>query len=117
LRRVVVSSFFPEILLRIRALDREVPLGFIADQRARLASWSSLPIQCVMPHHRLTTEEFIEAAHTRGVKACVWTVNESEAMRRFAEWGADAIISDNTELLVRTLGRSRSGTGSRAPEA
>ena len=26
-------------------------------------------------------------------------------MIRFADWGVDAIISDDTELLVRTLGR------------
>ena len=30
----------------------------------------------------------------------VWTVNRAERMREFAEWGVDAIISDETELLV-----------------
>jgi glycerophosphoryl diester phosphodiesterase len=33
----------------------------------------------------------------------VWTVNRSERMREFSEWGVDAIISDETELLVSTL--------------
>ena len=33
----------------------------------------------------------------------VWTVNDPEAMLRLAAWGVDGIISDDTELLVRTL--------------
>jgi glycerophosphoryl diester phosphodiesterase len=33
----------------------------------------------------------------------VWTVNRAERMRDFDAWGADAIISDETELLVRSL--------------
>jgi glycerophosphoryl diester phosphodiesterase len=33
----------------------------------------------------------------------LWTVNLEERMREFAEWGVDAIISDETELLVTSL--------------
>ena len=32
-----------------------------------------------------------------------WTVNRAEDMRRFAEWGVDSIISDDTELMVRSF--------------
>jgi glycerophosphoryl diester phosphodiesterase len=32
-----------------------------------------------------------------------WTVNRADEMHKVAEWGMDAIISDDTELLVRTL--------------
>jgi glycerophosphoryl diester phosphodiesterase len=33
----------------------------------------------------------------------VWAVNRAEQMREFAAWGVDAVISDETELLVRSL--------------
>jgi len=33
-----------------------------------------------------------------------WTVNDPRQMLRAAEMGVDAIISDDTQLLVRTLG-------------
>ena len=33
----------------------------------------------------------------------VWTVNRASRMREFAGWGVDAIISDETELLTRSL--------------
>lgn len=33
----------------------------------------------------------------------VWTVNRAARMRDLAQWGVDAIISDETELMVRSL--------------
>jgi glycerophosphoryl diester phosphodiesterase len=33
----------------------------------------------------------------------VWTVNRDQSMRELAGWGVDAIISDETESLVRSL--------------
>jgi len=102
----VVSSFFPEILLQLRARDPEVPLGLIADRQAQLSRWRELPVQYVIPHYKLATPQLIEAVQAAQRKIFVWTVNEKEAMLQFATWGVDAIISDDTELLVRTLRES-----------
>jgi glycerophosphoryl diester phosphodiesterase len=33
----------------------------------------------------------------------VWTVNRPDEMLFMSDWGVDAIISDDTELLVRSL--------------
>jgi len=33
----------------------------------------------------------------------VWTVNREDRMRRFAELGVDAVISDQTELAAQVL--------------
>ena len=102
----VVSSFFPEILLQLRARDPEIPLGLIADRQAQLSRWRELPVQYVIPHYKLATPQLIEAVQAAQRKIFVWTVNEKEAMLQFAAWGVDAIISDDTELLVRTLRES-----------
>ena len=102
----VVSSFFPEILLQLRARDPEVPLGLIADRQAQLSRWRELPVQYVIPHYKLATQQLIEVVQAAQRQIFVWTVNEKEAMLQFATWGVDAIISDDTELLVRTLRES-----------
>ena len=115
-RGFVVSSFFAEVLLELRSRNASIPLGLIADRRHELVRWKDLPVQWVIPHYRLTTKELIGEIHSAGKKAGVWTVNEPEAMRRFADWGADAIISDNTQLLVATLNNREVGSGSRASE-
>ena len=105
-RGFVVSSFFPEILLELRARSASTPLGLIADHSAHLARWRELPVEYVISHHRLTTAKLIEDVHGRGRKLLVWTVNDRNAMRQFAAWKADGIISDDTESLVRTLRKS-----------
>jgi glycerophosphoryl diester phosphodiesterase len=102
-RGFVISSFLPETLLEFRARNPSMPLGLIADRSAELARWRELPVEYVMPHHRLTTRKLIEDVHAVGRKLFVWTVNNENSMRQFATWEADGIISDDTQLLVQTV--------------
>lgn len=96
----VVSSFLPEVLTTLHELESGISLGFIYDRHRTSVSF---PLDFVIPHHRLVTRELIEETHASGEKIITWTVNREADMRRFAEWGVDAIISGDTELLVRTL--------------
>ena len=102
----VVSSFLPAVLHEINTRDAAVPLGIICDQREQLARWCQLPITHVIPYHSLVSRELVDEVHKAGKQVFVWTVNRVEDMVRLANWGADAIISDETELLVRTLGET-----------
>jgi len=103
-RGFVVSSFKPGALMRVRHVDASIPLGLICDTRAQLAIWDTLPVSAVIPHFKLVTRELVLALHAAGKQVLVWTVNESARMRELTEWGVDGLISDETELLVRTLG-------------
>jgi glycerophosphoryl diester phosphodiesterase len=102
-RGFVVSSFQPEILVALHAVDDTLPLGLISDRKTDLEVWRELPIQFVIPHHSLVTNDLTENLHRAGKKVFVWTVNDRAAMLQFAEWGVDGLISDDTELLVRTF--------------
>jgi len=100
-RGYVVSSFLPEAVSAVGG--RGLVTGFICDRQRELAGWPTLPCQYVMPHHRLVDRELVEEIHAGGRKVFVWTVNDERQMRRLAEWGVDAIISDDTALLARTF--------------
>ena len=104
--RSLVSSFLPEALLRYRELDAETPLGLICKSRAQLALWSALPLAAVFLHRRLVSPPLVTELHDAGKTVFAWTVNHSREMRRFAEWGVDGLISDDTRLLVQTFERS-----------
>ncbi len=99
----VVSSFLPEVLTAIYDHDASVPLGFLCDTADQLSGWRQSPAEWVIPQFKLVDGELIEAVHAAGKKIMVWTVNRAERIREMAECGADAIISDETELLVRSL--------------
>lgn len=99
----VVSSFHPEVLVAMGLQRARVPLGYICDRAYALVAWPKLPIQYVMPRLDLVTKQRLDKLHNAGKKVFVWTVNEPKDMLRLAEAGADGIISDDTELLARTV--------------
>jgi glycerophosphoryl diester phosphodiesterase len=104
-RGYVVSSFLPEVLHSLHALDPKIPLGFILDRDDRLSLWSELPIEFIIPHYALVAEELIESVHTAGKRLFVWTVNTESRLLQLANWGVDGVISDDTRQLSRVLGR------------
>ena len=102
-RGFVVSSFLPEVLQAIHALNPGIPLGLICETSAQLRAWSRLPVEYVIPHYKLADEALIRQFKAAGKKILVWTVNARADMQRFSNYGVDGIISDNTGLLCRTL--------------
>lgn len=99
----VVSSFLPDVLASVRKLDASIPLGFLCDTRDQLRGWRESSAEWVIPHFKLADEKLVESVHAAGKKIMVWTVNSAARMRGFAAQGVDAIISDETELMVRSL--------------
>ncbi|HVO81166.1 MAG TPA: glycerophosphodiester phosphodiesterase [Terriglobales bacterium] len=102
-RGYVVSSFLRTVLLELKARSALVPLGLICERKSQLRLWSALPIDYVIAHQSLVDRKLVDDVHAAGRKVFVWTVNDAKSMQRFTAWGVDAIISDNSELLVRTL--------------
>ena len=50
-------------------------------------------------------EALITAAHAEDRRVVAWTVNDAALMRRLADWGIDAICTDDVALARGTLGR------------
>jgi glycerophosphoryl diester phosphodiesterase len=99
----VVSSFLPDVVMELEARSAAVSIGIICETPAQLGRWRDLPVDYVIPHQSLATWSLVQDVHHAGLRIVVWTVNDPEAMVRIADWGVDGIISDDTELLVRTL--------------
>jgi glycerophosphoryl diester phosphodiesterase len=99
----VVSSFLPDVVMTLEARSASVLIGLICETPDQLALWHDLPVDYVIPHYSLVDRTLVEIIQRAGLKIMVWTVNDREDMRRFAELGVDGMISDDTELLVRTL--------------
>jgi glycerophosphoryl diester phosphodiesterase len=102
-RGFVVSSFQPGALKSVHALDATIPLGLICESKTQLRLWNELPVEYVIPQQELVESELVRKIKGAGKKILVWTVNDPADMKRFAEYGVDGIISDDTSLLCRTL--------------
>ena len=103
-RDYVVSSFLPEVVLELKARRAAVPVGIICRKASQLMGWRKLPVDYIIAHKSLVTRRLVQLVHGVGRKIFAWTVNDKTSMLRLAGWGVDAIISDNTPLLLRTLG-------------
>jgi glycerophosphoryl diester phosphodiesterase len=102
-KNFVVSSFLPAVLREVHRLDASLPLGLICETAAQLRSWRDLPLTYVIPYHALATTDLIDNVHGASGKILVWTVNTTAAMKRFASWGVDGIISDYPKRLTATF--------------
>lgn len=99
----VVSSFLPEVIQGLHALDVAIPLGLICETRVELSRWRELPVEYVIPPFALVRRDLIADIKAAGKKILVWTVNLPADMERFSQWGVDGIISDNPRLLADTF--------------
>jgi glycerophosphoryl diester phosphodiesterase len=103
-RGVVVSSFLPQVLRDMHAIDQSVPLGLICETRQQLQLWSELPVDYVIVRYSLAGQRMIREIQDAGKNIFVWTVNSRITTKKFAEWGVDGIISDDARMLKGTLG-------------
>jgi glycerophosphoryl diester phosphodiesterase len=101
----VISSFIPAVLEAAYARGQGLPLALICETRQQLGRWQTLPLVAVAVQYGLASPALIDELHLAGKKILVWTVNRAPEMQRFAELGVDALISDDTQLLARTLHR------------
>jgi len=51
----------------------------------------------------LVTPRFLRAAHARGVRVDVWTINQADEMRRLLDLGVDVIMTDRPGMLAEVL--------------
>lgn len=98
----VVSSFLPDVLSAVHDLEAGISLGFLCERNNQVPP-PELPIAWVIPNVELASRQRVDEVHAAGRKIMVWTVNGAAKMRQLAAWGVDAIISDETELLVRSV--------------
>ena len=103
-RGYFISSFLPDVVRKLHALDPSLALGTLSQSRWQLRRWQRMPAQYVVPYYRLLSRRLVEEVHAAGKKVVTWTVNKPKQMLRAAELGVDGIISDDTVLLRNTLG-------------
>jgi glycerophosphoryl diester phosphodiesterase len=107
-QRFMVSSFKPEALIALYELKPEFPLGLICKTEQQLSVWGQVPLDILIAHSSLVTEELRSLTRNAGKQLFVWTINRQGDMRHFADMGVDGIISDDTALLARTFGQAKS---------
>lgn len=105
---VWVSSFDPLMLAGLRALLPTLPCGLLFGREQLkyrpLAVARAFGFFALHPERSLVTAALVDAAHARGQRVNVWTVNEATEARALAALGVDALITDRPGELRAALG-------------
>jgi glycerophosphoryl diester phosphodiesterase len=127
LERTLVSSQYMRSLVKIRALEPDLRLGWSVPRARRdytksvlwlLPALSALAfmrrrlpglaaghvgegrVDAVMAHYRLATPKLVQAVHGAGGELYVWTVDDAEQIKQFEAMGADAVITNDPRLFA-----------------
>ncbi|MCW5959499.1 MAG: glycerophosphodiester phosphodiesterase [Pyrinomonadaceae bacterium] len=114
--KVIVGTFRDEVLEEFRAICPSVATSaspseaiyFLAQYQIGLSESYSPEMQFFQIPSKLrsweiVTEDYVRALHERNLDVHVWTINDSEEMKRLIELKVDGIMTDKPDLLIETL--------------
>lgn len=109
LDQVIVSSFNPMSLIKMRHVMPDVRIGLLFYKPLPphlAAAWTSSIIgpQALHPHFSLVDEALMEWARELECAVNVWTVNEVDEARRLVELGVDVVMTDVPDVMLEALG-------------
>jgi glycerophosphoryl diester phosphodiesterase len=107
--QVIVSSFNPVTLIKLRHVDPQVAVGLLYAGQQLPAFLRELWLSPILrpeafhPHHTLIDEEY--RAWAKAIPAAIntWTVNDPDEARRLASLDVDTIISDVPDIILAAI--------------
>lgn len=76
-------------------------------ERLLRPAYTALQVPVYHRGTRVVTPRFVRAAHDRGVRVDVWTVDDADEMRRLLEMGVDTIMTNRPAVLSAVLKERR----------
>lgn len=103
--KVLISSFKPQVIKKIRALDRDISLGSNLDPDWKnyfyplLALAKVMRVESIHIHNSILTLGRVRQAHLFGFKVYTWTINDPVEYARVKELGVDGVFTDRPDLI------------------
>jgi glycerophosphoryl diester phosphodiesterase len=109
--RVLVISFDWSLLPQVKALEPRIATGALVSQETWDATTAhaletlvqqakALHVEWLNMDQKLFTDEMPGTLHAHNIKLGLWTVNTSNALRRFAHAGVDSLTTDRPDLFA-----------------
>ena len=104
--RLIVQTFDPRSMEYIHEKWPEVILSYLTEEEPdieEIMAGLSFKPQWWSPNYSVVTPENVAWCHERGIKVVPWTVDDPAEILRCAKCGADAIISNYPDRLIKIL--------------
>lgn len=106
---VVVTSFEPRVLAKVREINRKIRTGLIIDGKPRDLLMRMQMLQCsfLSINYRHLSAELAEKAIKRGIEVMAWTLDDARRIRKVAHLHPDVLICTNRpDIWYSTIGHS-----------
>jgi glycerophosphoryl diester phosphodiesterase len=108
LDRVVISSFNPLAIWRVRRRNPWIAVGLLyAPDMPLLLRWPwtrhLVRPDALHPHHTSVDAGYVRWARKKGYRVHTWTVDDRQTMERLTRAGTDLIITNRPDLLRQVL--------------
>ncbi len=107
--RVLVSSFNPWRLRRIREISPQLPVGLLhtkglprGQRWVNLIGWVA-PVEADHPRESEISTDYIMRMHRKNLRVNSWVVNDPERMKQLRDMGVDLMITDRPDVLRGVL--------------
>lgn len=109
---LILSSFDPKLLVEAKRIDPTVKTGFLYSPNSKvifrvyrnpLEVAKELKADALHPFSMYVNAELVRKTHEAGMTMNVWTVNSPRAIKRFASFGVDGIITDYPDVVKGVL--------------
>lgn len=102
--RVIISSFNPFCLRRVRKLAPDVAIGVLTAPDVGFVLRKGLLLfgvrrEAIHPYYTEIDAAYMAWARRKNWRVNTWTVNEIDDMKRLLDLGVDAIITDRPDVL------------------
>jgi glycerophosphoryl diester phosphodiesterase len=113
MERMLFSSFYDEVLARLRAESDSARLALLISPKAPVAILeraAAVGAEAIHPEVSLVDRQLVDSAHAAGLKVYPYTENSLEGMERLLDCGVDGIITNHPADLHALLD-SRGASG------
>jgi glycerophosphoryl diester phosphodiesterase len=106
---VIVSSFNPLALRRYRAIQPEVPIGYLYSPEYDFSeAMEGFPHEARHPQDQMIDAAYMKWAREHNYRVNTWTVNDPVRAVTLHKLGVDAIITDKPDVIIEAVrGTSR----------
>lgn len=110
--KVIISCFNPDCIFETKEIDSTVKTGLLYendDLGREIMNFSvakyckQLKADAAHPLRLLIDRQTVEECHGLNIAVNPWTVNEYDDIKRLAEYGCDALISDVPDYCLKIL--------------
>jgi glycerophosphoryl diester phosphodiesterase len=107
-KRVIISSFNPLALARVKGLNPELRLGLLYSQDEPIylrRAWLRVLVgpSALHPEHTLINPAYMDWARRKRLEVNTWTVDEPEEARRLTGLGVTALITNRPDVVKQAL--------------